>query len=97
MPGKKFSFSPDSAKTTSPSEGGGSAGGGGPVHSVPLPVLVRPQHEGHTRPLVLDLTAPTAAQGGFDGRGQQTASPMLTAIMSGGVGISGRESANTAE
>ena len=30
-------------------------------------------------------------QGGFDGRGQPTASPMLTAIMSGGVGISGRE------
>ena len=25
----------------------------------------------------------------YDGRGQQTASPMLTAIMSGGVGISG--------
>ena len=32
-----------------------------------------------------------STQGGFDGRGQQTASPMLTAIMSGGVGISGRE------
>ena len=31
-------------------------------------------------------------QGDYDGRGQQTASPMLTAIMSGGVGISGRES-----
>ena len=30
-------------------------------------------------------------QGGFDGRGQPTASPMLTAIMSGGVGISGRQ------
>ena len=30
-------------------------------------------------------------QGGFDGRGQPTPSPMLTAIMSGGVGISGRE------
>ena len=30
-------------------------------------------------------------QGGFDGRGQPKASPMLTAIMSGGVGISGRE------
>ena len=30
-------------------------------------------------------------QGGSDGRGQQTASPMLTAIMSGGVGICGRE------
>ena len=30
-------------------------------------------------------------QGGFDGRRQPTASPMLTAIMSGGVGISGRE------
>ena len=30
-------------------------------------------------------------QGDYDGRGQQTASPMLTAIMSGGVGISGRE------
>ena len=29
--------------------------------------------------------------GDYDGRGQQTASPMLTAIMSGGVGISGRE------
>ena len=27
----------------------------------------------------------------YDGRGQQTASPMLTAIMSGEVGISGRE------
>ena len=33
----------------------------------------------------------TMTQGGSDGRGQQTASPMLTAIMSGGVGISGRE------
>ena len=32
-----------------------------------------------------------STQGGFDGRRQQTASPMLTAIMSGGVGISGRE------
>ena len=31
------------------------------------------------------------SQGGFDGRGQPTASPMLTAIMSGAVGISGRE------
>ena len=31
------------------------------------------------------------AQGDYDGRGQPTASPMLTAIMSGGVGISGRE------
>ena len=65
MPGKKSSFSPDSAKTTSPSEGGGSAGGGGPVHSVPLPVLVRRQQETHTRPLVLspvlDITASTAA------------------------------------
>ena len=30
-------------------------------------------------------------QGDYDGRGQQTAFPMLTAIMSGGVGISGRE------
>ena len=30
-------------------------------------------------------------QGDYDGRGQQSASPMLTAIMSGGVGISGRE------
>ena len=27
-------------------------------------------------------------QGKYDGRGQQTASPMLTAIMSGGIGIS---------
>ena len=32
-----------------------------------------------------------ADQGDYDGRGQRTASPMLTAIMSGGVGISGRE------
>ena len=31
------------------------------------------------------------SQGDYDGRGQRTASPMLTAIMSGGVGISGRE------
>ena len=30
-------------------------------------------------------------QGDSDGRGKQTASPMLTAFMSGGVGISGRE------
>ena len=27
----------------------------------------------------------------YDGRGQRTAYPMLSAIMSGGVGISGRE------
>ena len=33
----------------------------------------------------------TTAQGDYDGRGQRIASPMLTAIMSGGVGISGRE------
>ena len=33
----------------------------------------------------------TFFQGDYDGRGQPTASPMLTAIMSGGVGISGRE------
>ena len=32
-----------------------------------------------------------AAQGVYAGRGRPTASPMLTAIMSGGVGISGRE------
>ena len=32
-----------------------------------------------------------SSQGGYDGRGQPTAAPMLTAIMSGGVGISGRE------
>ena len=30
-------------------------------------------------------------QADYDGRGQQTASPMLTVIMSGGVGISGKE------
>ena len=35
--------------------------------------------------------ADTRNQGGSDGRGQPTASPMLTAIMSGGVWISGRE------
>ena len=29
--------------------------------------------------------------GDYDGRGQPTASPMLSAIMSGGFGISGRE------
>ena len=33
----------------------------------------------------------TIYQGEFDGRGQQTASPMFIAIMSGGVGISGGE------
>ena len=33
----------------------------------------------------------TQDQGDYDVRGQQTASPMFTAIMSGGVGISGRE------
>ena len=31
------------------------------------------------------------SQGDYDGRGQQTASPMFIAIMSGGVGISGAE------
>ena len=30
-------------------------------------------------------------QADYEGRGQQTAAPMLTVIMSGGVGISGRE------
>ena len=45
-----------------------------------LPFLAIPAH-----------TAASTCQGGFDGRGQPTASPMLTAIMSGGVGISGRE------
>ena len=30
-------------------------------------------------------------QGDYDGREQQTAAPMLTAIMSGGAGISGIE------
>ena len=33
----------------------------------------------------------SSIQGEFDGRRQPTASPMLTAIMSGGVEISGRE------
>ena len=33
----------------------------------------------------------SAVQGDYDGRRQPTASPMLTAIMSGGVEISGRE------
>ena len=32
----------------------------------------------------------SSTQGDYDGRGQQTASPMLTAIMSGGVGIRSR-------
>ena len=36
-------------------------------------------------------SSPSCTQGDYDGRGQPTASPMLTAIMSGGVGISGRE------
>ena len=39
----------------------------------------------------IQVTRLAQAQGDYDGRGQQTASPMLTAIMSGGVGISGRE------
>ena len=42
-------------------------------------------------PATTHRTAAAMAQGGFDGRRQPTASPMLTAIMSGGVGISGRE------
>ena len=33
----------------------------------------------------------TFAQGGSDGSGRHSATPMLTAIMSGGVGISDRE------
>ena len=33
----------------------------------------------------------TLHQGGSDGSGRHSAAPMLTAIMSGGVGISGRE------
>ena len=37
------------------------------------------------------LSRQTSDQGEFDGRRQPTASPMLTAIMSGGVEISGRE------
>ena len=37
------------------------------------------------------VEAKVGNKGGFDGRGQPTASPMLTAIMSGGVGIRGRE------
>ena len=41
------------------------------------------------RPYYLLLVG--SRQGDYDGRGQRTASPMLTAIMSGGVGISGRE------
>ena len=41
--------------------------------------------------IYLSYNSVCLSQGGFDGRGQQTASPMLTAIMSGGVGISGRE------
>ena len=42
-------------------------------------------------PLIWYINAHVCMQEGFDGRGQQTASPKLTAIMSGGVGISGRE------
>ena len=41
--------------------------------------------------LSVSRSALTSTQGDYDGRGQPTASPMLTAIMSGGVGISGRE------
>ena len=37
------------------------------------------------------MTIHYSDQGDYDGREQRTASPMLTAIMSGGVGISGRE------
>ena len=40
---------------------------------------------------LLDAAVDDPTQGDYDGRGQPTASPMLTAIMSGGVGISGRE------
>ena len=47
-------------------------------------------------PATTNQMEPTAGdtelyQGDYDGRGQQTASSMFTAIMSGGVGISGRE------
>ena len=42
-------------------------------------------------PGLLDAAVGDPTQGDYDGRGQPTASPMLTAIMSGGVGISGRE------
>ena len=37
------------------------------------------------------LTDTELTQGGSDGSGRHSAAPMLTAIMSGGVGISGRE------
>ena len=44
------------------------------------------------KPLFVNIHS-DRTQGDYDGRGQRTASPMcmLTAIMSGGVGISGRE------
>ena len=42
-------------------------------------------------PGLLDAAVGDPTQGDYDGRGQPTASPMFTAIMSGGVGISGRE------
>ena len=54
-------------------------------------IVDTPAHcRGLGRPLTRPPPPPTN-QGDYDGRGQRTASPMLTAIMSGGVGISGRE------
>ena len=47
--------------------------------------------EGDSCVMQLRYSALCTYQGDYDGRGQRTASPMLTAIMSGGVGISGRE------
>ena len=54
-----------------------------------LEVVTRPRSIWCSVTSALSPTRPD--QGGFDGRGQPTASPMLTAIMSGGVGISGRQ------
>ena len=53
-----------------------------------LAILQAIPSQGH---VVVSSCEKQKQQGDYDGRGQQTASPMLTAIMSGGVGISGRE------
>ena len=62
-------------------------------HLMAQSVRARRGHGGGSETILGRAEAPSQGltQGGFDGRGQPTASPMLTAIMSGGVGISGRE------
>ena len=62
----------------------------GSLQMAPTPYLGSEQ-SGQRYLMMVSVWVMSIATRDYDGRGQQTASPMFTAIMSGGVGIIGRE------